>query len=102
MNRWFKAIVAGIASTLAIVATYVWIPKDPDFAGSVFGWNLTFYLPMLALSFACWVAALVFYIGFLRQNENRSGIKIASPVLLFIPFVYEVACNIALIVRLQR
>jgi len=52
-------------------------------------YNVTFYLPLVILSFACWVAALCFYIVFMRQGAFKPILKTLAPAVLLLPFVYE-------------
>ena len=52
-------------------------------------YNVTFYLPLVILSFACWVAALCFYIVFMRQGALKPVLKTLAPAVLLLPFVYE-------------
>ena len=39
--------------------------------------------------FACWVAALCFYIVFMRQGALKPVLKTLAPAVLLLPFVYE-------------
>jgi hypothetical protein len=84
------AISLGAISTLAIVATYIWPPSDPDFAGGVFVWHCDVYYPLFCLSLICWLGALVFVVGYICQKEKRTKIKMVLPVIFLLPFAYEV------------
>jgi len=90
-----------VISSLAIAATYMSHPDDPDYAGSIFAWNIMFYYPIIALSFICWAIALVFYLIFLRQKVGRTWLKIASPPVFLLPFIYEAALIIRSLARLK-
>jgi len=99
---WFSGAVSlGSISALAVVATYIWPPSDPDFAGGVFVWNVSFGFPMLELSFICWLGGLIFYVGYIRQKERRTKLKIATPIVLLLPFVHELALEILFQIRLS-
>jgi hypothetical protein len=52
-------------------------------------YNVTFYLPLVFLSFVCWVAAPCFYVVFMRQRASKPILKVVTPAALLLPFVYE-------------
>ena len=95
-------MLLAVVSSLAIAATYIWTPSDPDYAGAVFSWNVSFGWPMFGLSFICWMGALVFYVGYLRQNERRSKWKLVTPIIFMLPFIYELALYVLLVIRVRR
>src|SRR4029077_14476486 len=100
---WFGgAISLAVVSSLAIAATYLWPPSAPDFAGGMFGWNVSFGFPMLELSFICWFGALAFYVGYIRHKESRTKFKLASPIVFMLPFTYELALNLLFIRQLSK
>jgi uncharacterized membrane protein YhdT len=59
MQPWTKSVVFGCISAAAIAATYTHWP-DPDFAGAMFWYNMTFYLPLVLLALVCWIAHFIF------------------------------------------
>ena len=88
MQSWTKAVLFGAVSAAAIAATYTRAPES-DFAGAGLWYNITFYLPLVIVSFVCWVAAVCFYIAFMRQRASRSFLGVALPAFLLLPFLYE-------------
>jgi len=89
MQPWTKAIVFGAISAALIVLMYVTSSPEPGFAGANFGYNITFFFPIMIASLVCWVVALGFYIAFLRSRAGKSLLKIASPVVLLLPFTLQ-------------
>ncbi len=81
-------MIFGAVSAAAIGATYTRAP-DSDFAGAAMAYNVTFYIPLVLLSFVSWVIALSFYIVFIRQRASKPVLKVVAPAVLLLPFVYE-------------
>jgi hypothetical protein len=67
MQPWTKALLFGALSTAAIVWIQIRPTPEAGFAGAAFAYNLTFFFPLVLLSFACWIAAVVFYTRFVRS-----------------------------------
>src|SRR5205823_822134 len=88
MENWTPAVVFGAVSAAMIGATYTRSPES-DFAGAAMAYNITFYFPLLFLSFVFWLAALASYILFIRQAASRPVFRIIVPGVLLLPFVYE-------------
>ena len=88
MQHWTKAVLFGAVSTAAIAATLAWSP-DSGFAGGIFVYNVTFFFPLVIVSFACWVTAVLFYIFFICRDIHRTPLKIVLPVLLLLAFPYQ-------------
>jgi hypothetical protein len=95
MRQWTKTVILGAVSTALIVAIYVTPSPEPGFAGAIFAYNITFFFPLVLLSFICWAAALALYIAFLRGRTHRTAFRIA------LPFVLLLACprQLAIIAR---
>ena len=88
MQNWTPAVIFGAVSAAAIGATYTRSPES-DFAGAAAWHNITFYLPLVFLSFVFWVAALASYILFIRQTASKPVFRMIVPAVLLLPFVYE-------------
>ena len=89
MKPLTKAVVFGAASTALIVLIYISPSPEPGFAGANFGYNVSFFFPVVILSFVCWGLALGFYIAFLWSSAGRSPFKIVSPAILLLPFALQ-------------
>jgi hypothetical protein len=101
MENWTPAVVFGAVSAAAIGLTYTRSPES-DFAGAAFAYNLTFYLPLLFLSFVFWVAALASYILFIRRADSKRVFRIIVPAVLLLPFVYESIVIVRYVLWLRR
>jgi len=98
---WSKAIVFGALSAALIVLIYVTPSPEPGFAGAAFGYNFSFFFPVVLSSFVFWAAALGFYIAFLRNPAAKSLLKIVLPTVLLLPFALQAAwiIRISLLLR---
>jgi len=74
-------------------------PKDPEYAGSVFSWGLTHFLPLAFLSFVGGVVAVVFYVRFLVRKEKRSTVSLSLPIFLLLPLLYLLGRLVLLLIR---
>jgi hypothetical protein len=88
MQPWTKAVVFGAVST-AIAWIQIAPTPEPGFAGAAFGYNLTFFLPLVFASLVFWIPAVVFYILFIRRDSRRTPWKIVLPVLLLLACPYQ-------------
>jgi hypothetical protein len=98
---WAKAIVFGALSAALIVLIYVTPSPEPGFAGAAFGYNFSFFFPVLLSSFLFWIVALALYVGFLRGRAIRSMLKILLPPVLLLPLALQVGWMIFLFVHVQ-
>ena len=89
MQPWTKAVVFGAISTAAI--TWIQIRPTPElgFAGAAFVYNLTFFFPLVLLSLACWILAIVFYVVFIRRDSRKTPLRVVLPVLLLLACPYQ-------------
>jgi hypothetical protein len=102
MQLWSSAVLFGALSAALIALIYATPPyEDSHFAGANFGYNFSFFFPVLLSSFLFWVVALAFYIGFLRRPAGRSLSKIILPPLVLLPFTLQVSWMIILVVMVQ-
>lgn len=89
MQPWTKAVMFGALSTAAITWIQVTPTPEPGFAGAAFGYNVTFFFPLVVLAFACWIPAVVFYVLFIRRGSQRTPLRILFPVLLLLACPYQ-------------
>jgi hypothetical protein len=89
MKPWTKAVVFGAVSTAAITWIQIRPTPEPGFAGAAFGYNVTFFFPLVLLSFACWTAGVVYYVLFVRRDSHRTPLKITLPALLLLACPYQ-------------
>ena len=102
MQVWGRAVLFGTLSAAAIVLIYALPPYEySGFAGANFGYNFSFFFPVLLSSFLFWFVALVLYVGFLRGGVDRSPSKIILPPVLLLPFALQVSWMIALVVMID-
>ena len=99
VSDWSKASITAGISALAILCTFLSQPKDPEYAGSVFSWGITHFLPLAFLSLATGIVAVVFYARSLARKESRSAISISLPIFLLLPLFYLLAKFVLLIAR---
>jgi hypothetical protein len=97
-----KAVVFGAISTGLIVLIYVTPSPEPGFAGAAFGYNMSFFFPVVILSFIFWGLALGFYIAFLRTSPGKSPLKIISPAVLLLPFTLQAAWIVRILLLLRE
>jgi amino acid permease len=102
MQPWTKAVVFGAISAALIVLIYATPSPEPGFAGANFGYNVSFFFPIMILSFVFWGVALGFYIAFLRDRAGKSPLKIVSPPILLIPFTLQAIWIIRLLLLLRE
>ncbi len=102
MQPWTKAVVFSGISAALIVLIYVTPSPEPGFAGANFGYNLSFFFPVVIASFVCWGLALGFYIAFLRGRAGRSPVKIVSPAILLLPFTLQAIWIVRLLLLLRE
>ena len=91
MKSWATATVFSAASAALIVLIYVTPSPEPGFAGAAFGYNFSFFFPVVTSSFVCWSVALAFYVAFLRRSSSKSTLKIIAPPILLLPFTLQAA-----------
>jgi hypothetical protein len=102
LQLWSKASLFGALSAAVIVFVYVTPPyENPHFAGANFGYNFSFFFPALLSSFLFWVAALAFYIAFVRSRAGRSPSKIILPPVLLLPFALQIAWMVFLVAYVE-
>ena len=89
-------------SAALIVLIYVTPSPEPGFAGAAFGYNISFFFPVVIASFVCWGVALGFYIGFLRGRAGKSPLKIVSPAILLLPFTLQAIWIVRLLLLLRE
>src|SRR5439155_14781049 len=89
MQPWTKAVVFSGISAALIVLIYVTPSPEPGFAGAAFGYNMSFFFPVVIASFICWGLALRAYIALLRSPAGKSPLKILSPPILLLPFTLQ-------------
>jgi uncharacterized membrane protein len=80
MRHWTKAVVCGAVSTAIIVIIQITPTPEPGFAGAAFGYNVTFFFPLVLLSFAFWVVAVVFYVLFIRCAPTAQHYDSSCPL----------------------
>jgi predicted cobalt transporter CbtA len=105
LNRkklWISAIVFGALSAALIVLIYITPSPEPGFAGAAFGYNFSFFFPVVLSSLVFWIAALGFYIGFVRSRAGRSPSKIILPLTLLFPFTVQAAWIIIGLLMLRQ
>jgi hypothetical protein len=102
MQPWTKAILFGSMSAALIVLIYVTPSPEPGFAGAAFGYNISFFFPVVIASFVCWGVALAFYIAFLHGRAGKSPIKIVSPAILLLPFTLQAIWIVRLLLLLRE
>jgi hypothetical protein len=102
MQPWTKAVVFGAVST-AVIA-FIQLSPDPDrgFAGALFVYNLTFFFPLVLLSLACWIAAIVFYVLFIRRGSPRTPLKILFPVFLLLACPYQLTVIVLILFQFSH
>jgi hypothetical protein len=91
MRHWITAVVFGGISTALITLIYLTSSPEPGFAGAIFAYNITFFFPLVLVSFVCWSVALAFYIRFLRAGSHRTILKIALPFVLLLACPWQLA-----------
>jgi hypothetical protein len=89
MQPWTKAVVFSAISAALILLLYATPSPEPGFAGANFGYNVSFFFPVLIASFICWGFALRFYIAPLRGPVGKSPVKILAPPILLLPFTLQ-------------
>jgi hypothetical protein len=100
---WTKAIVFGALSAALIMLIYATPPyKDQHFGGANFGYNFSFFFPVVLSSFVFWLAAFGFYIAFLRNPAGKSLLKIVSSTVLLLPFALQAAWIIRILLLLRE
>ena len=89
MRHWMIAVVFGGISTAAIVVIQVVPTPEAGFAGAAFGYNVSFFFPMVLASLAFWIPAVVFYVLFIRHHSHRTALRIGLPLLLLLACPYQ-------------
>jgi len=102
MQPWTIAVVFGAISAALIVLVYITPSPELGFAGANFGYNISFFFPVIIASFICWGLALGFYIAFLRDRAGKSPLKIVSPAILLLPFTLQAIWIIRLLLLLRE
>lgn len=98
------SVISGLISTLLIVLIYIKQPEDPNYAGSVFAYNFTFFFPMLFLAFISGLICLIYLIKHRKSRKrqsNKTGKEWIIPLLLMTPVGLHVFLLIFNIVRIQ-
>lgn len=89
VGEWKKSFVLSFLSTFTIGLTYLVSPNEPIYAGAMFSYNLSFYLPVLFLSTILGIAAILYLIKFvtyLKEYEVKyRKIRILTTSLFLIP-----------------
>src|SRR5215211_8637090 len=102
MRAWNKAVVLGAVSAALIVLIYVTPSPEPGFAGANFGYNVSFFFPVVIASFICWTIALGFYVAFLRSQAGKPSLKIISPAVLLLPFTLQAIWIVRVLLMLHQ
>ena len=102
MQPWTKAVVFGAISAVLIVLIYLTPSPEPGFAGANFGYNVSYFFPVVIASFVCWGIGLGSYIAFLRSDTGRSPLKIISPAILLVPFALQTLWIIRVLLLLRE
>jgi len=102
MQPWTKAIVFGGISTALIVLIYVTPSPEPGFAGANFGYNISFFFPIVIVSFICWGLGLRSYLALLRSPAGKSPLKIISPPILLLPFTLQAIWIVRVLLLLRE
>jgi hypothetical protein len=102
MQPWAKAILFSAISAALIALIYVIPSPEPGFAGAAFGYNISFFFPVVIASFICWGLALRAYIALLRSPTDKSPLKILSPPILLLPFTLQALWIIRLLLLLRE
>jgi hypothetical protein len=102
MQPWAKAILFSAISAPLIALIYVTPSPEPGFAGAAFGYNISFFFPVVIASFICWGLALKAYIALLRSSADKSPLKILSPPILLLPFTLQALWIIRLLLLLPE
>lgn len=92
----------GTVSTAVIVLIQIAPSPEPGFAGAAFVYNMLFFFPLVIVSFACWVSAVVFYLLFMRRAIHRTALKIVFPVLLLLACPYQLTVIALVLVQLSH
>jgi hypothetical protein len=71
MQPWTKAIVFSAISAALILLLYLTPSPEAGFAGANFGYNISFFFPVLLASFVFWYLALQCYVALLRQPSPQ-------------------------------
>ena len=105
IDKYFRiSVISGLISTLLIVLTYIKQPEDPNYAGSVFAYNFTFFFPILFLAFISGLICLIYLIKH-RKSRKRQSIKTEKkwiiPLILLTPVGLHILLPIFNIVRIQ-
>lgn len=87
-----RAMLFGALSAALIVLIYATPPyEDSHFGGANFGYNFSFFFPVVLSSFIFWSIAFGFYIASLRSPTGRSPMKTLLPAVLLLPFALQAA-----------
>ena len=93
VGEWKKSFVLSFLSTSIIGLTYLVSPREPNYAGAMFSYNLSFFLPMLFLSTILGIAAIVYLIRFSRYLKEYEvkyrKQRILATILFLIPFLFH-------------
>lgn len=89
MQSWTKAVVYGALSTAAITWIQIRPTPEPGFAGAAFVYNVTFFFPLVLLSFASWTVGVIYYVLFVRRDSHRTPLRIILPALLLLACPYQ-------------
>ena len=104
LNKNYKiSIISGVMSAALIGITYTKQPENPDYAGSIFSYNLSFFFPLLTLSFICLLICIIYLSRFIREkkreNEKITNWKWLIPSILILPASLHVLLLVFNIVR---
>ena len=99
------SIISGLISTFLIILTYIKQPNDPNYAGSVFAYNFSFFFPILFLAIISGLICLIYFIKH-RKWKKKHIDKIGRlnwliPLILLIPVGFHVLLLIFNIIRIQ-
>src|SRR5437879_9657167 len=97
-----KAIVFSAISSALIVLLYVTPSPEPGFAGANFGYNISFFFPVVLASFVFWSLALRSYITLLRSPTGRSPLETFSPPILLLPFTLQAMWIVRVLLLLRE
>jgi hypothetical protein len=61
-----------------------------------------FFFPLVIVSFACWVPAIVFYVLFMRRGIHRTALTIVLPVLLLLACPYQLTVIALVLVQFSH
>src|ERR1043166_422352 len=84
-----EAMVFAAVSAALVALIYVTPSPEPGFAGSLFTYNFLFFFPAVLLSFAFWIAGVVWYLRFVRRSTNKPALNLIVPPILLLPFTCQ-------------